>query len=202
MDLCWLKLHFWWNDFTDHSKAFFFCESLFFGFVFVMAVFVWHQNGVRRCLACPSGLPRSHNRGWVASRCNWAKTAQLYLLKAKQVSPLPCLGWNSARSAYASSAHIRWAVTWSKSIECLAGYRLQAAYWRQSKRNAPYPFVGVCWERAKLMSLVCGVWVCHCPNCILGQVWYLIVSISDLCTLIYLKLCSVWRSVTVGQSWI
>ena len=36
------------------------------------------QNGVRRCLA--SGLRRSHDRGWVISRCNRAKTAQQYLL--------------------------------------------------------------------------------------------------------------------------
>ena len=26
---------------------------------------------------------------------------------------------------------------------------------------------------------------CHFPTCILGQVWYLIVSIPDLCTLTY-----------------
>ena len=28
---------------------------------------------------------------------------------------------------------------------------------------------------------------CHFPICILGQVWYLIVSIPDLCTLAYFK---------------
>ena len=46
-----------------------------------------------------------------------------------------------------------------------------------------------CWERADLMALVCGVllWVCHFPIGILGQVWYLIVSIPDLCTLSYFK---------------
>ena len=44
-----------------------------------------------------------------------------------------------------------------------------------------------CWERADLLALVCGVqlWVCHFPIGILGQVWYLIVSIPDLCTLTY-----------------
>ena len=44
-----------------------------------------------------------------------------------------------------------------------------------------------CWERANLLALVCGVllWVCHFPIGILGQVWYLIVSIPDLCTLTY-----------------
>ena len=49
-------------------------------------------------------------------------------------------------------------------------------------------FVVTCWERADLLALVCGVLlrVCHFPIGILGQVWYLIVSIPDLCTLTYL----------------
>ena len=33
--------------------------------------------------------------------------------------------------------------------------------------------------------LWCLLWVCHFPISILGQVWYLIVSIPDLCTLTY-----------------
>ena len=39
-----------------------------------------------------------------------------------------------------------------------------------------------CWERADLLALVCGVWlwVCYFPIGILGQVWYLIVSITFL----------------------
>ena len=47
--------------------------------------------------------------------------------------------------------------------------------------------VVTCWERADLLALVCGVrlWVCHFPIGILGQVWYLIVSIPDLCTHTY-----------------
>ena len=47
--------------------------------------------------------------------------------------------------------------------------------------------VVTCWERADLLALICGVklWVCHFPFGILGQVWYLIVSIPDLCTLTY-----------------
>ena len=50
--------------------------------------------------------------------------------------------------------------------------------------------VYTCWERADLLALVCGVQlrVCHFPIDILGQVWYLIVSIPDLCTLTYLHL--------------
>ena len=41
------------------------------------------------------------------------------------------------------------------------------------------------WERADLLALVCGVLCCF-PIVILGQVWYLIVSIPDLCTLLTL----------------
>ena len=36
--------------------------------------------------------------------------------------------------------------------------------------------------------LWCLLWVCHFPIGILGQVWYLIVSIPDLCTITYLSL--------------
>ena len=36
--------------------------------------------------------------------------------------------------------------------------------------------------------LWCLLWVCHLPIGILGQVWYLIVSIPDICTLPYLSL--------------
>ena len=48
--------------------------------------------------------------------------------------------------------------------------------------------VVTCWERADLLALVCDVQlrVCHFPIGILGQVWYLIVSIPYLCTLTYL----------------
>ena len=42
--------------------------------------------------------------------------------------------------------------------------------------------VVTCLERVDLLALVCGVYlrVCHFRNGILGQVWYLIVSIPDL----------------------
>ena len=49
-------------------------------------------------------------------------------------------------------------------------------------------FVVTCWEMADLLAIVCGV-CCEFvtfPIGILGQVWYLIVSIPDLCTLTYL----------------
>ena len=50
-------------------------------------------------------------------------------------------------------------------------------------------FVVTCLERADLLALVCGVQlrICHFPIGILGQVWYLIVSIPDLCTLTYFE---------------
>ena len=43
------------------------------------------------------------------------------------------------------------------------------------------------WEKADLLALVCGVKLCFVtiPCGILGQVWYLIVSIPDLCPLSY-----------------
>ena len=48
-------------------------------------------------------------------------------------------------------------------------------------------FVVTCWERADLLALVCGVF-CEFVTfpLVLGQVWYLIVSIPDLCNLITL----------------
>ena len=36
--------------------------------------------------------------------------------------------------------------------------------------------------------LWCLLWVCHFPIGILGQVWYLIVSIPDLCNLTYFQI--------------
>ena len=49
--------------------------------------------------------------------------------------------------------------------------------------------VVTCWERADPLALVCGVQlsVCTFPMGILGHVWYLIVSIPDLCTLTYFE---------------
>ena len=43
-------------------------------------------------------------------------------------------------------------------------------------------FVVTCWERADFLALLC---VRNFPIGILGHVWYLIVSIPDLCTLTY-----------------
>ena len=42
--------------------------------------------------------------------------------------------------------------------------------------------VFTCCERADLLALVCDVFLCFChfPRLCLGEVWYLIVPISDL----------------------
>ena len=48
--------------------------------------------------------------------------------------------------------------------------------------------VVTCWERANLLALLCVVFYCvfvTFPCGVLGQMWYLIVSISDLCLLTY-----------------
>ena len=51
-------------------------------------------------------------------------------------------------------------------------------------------FVVTCWERIHLLALVCDVWLCFVtfPCVILGQVWYLIVSMPDLCHISYFNI--------------
>ena len=52
-------------------------------------------------------------------------------------------------------------------------------------------FVVTCWERADLLALVCGVYCEFVTFPLVSwvrQVWYLIVSIPDLCTLTYFNL--------------
>ena len=44
--------------------------------------------------------------------------------------------------------------------------------------------VVTCWERADILALVCGAYFsCHFPS----QMWFLIVSIPDLCTVTYFQ---------------
>ena len=46
--------------------------------------------------------------------------------------------------------------------------------------------VVTCWERADLLALLCVMFSCvfvTFPYGVLGQVWYLIVSIPDICLL-------------------
>ena len=47
--------------------------------------------------------------------------------------------------------------------------------------------VVTCCERTGLLALLCVVFLCFVtfPCSVLGQVWYLIVSIPDLCLLTY-----------------
>ena len=48
-----------------------------------------------------------------------------------------------------------------------------------------------CWERAELLALMCVTFPCvfvTFPYGILGQVWYLIASIPDLCLLYFLTM--------------
>ena len=52
-----------------------------------------------------------------------------------------------------------------------------------------FVYLVTCWKRADLLALACDVQNCvfvTFPSGILGQVWYLIVSIPDLCRLSYL----------------
>ena len=56
-------------------------------------------------------------------------------------------------------------------------------------------------------SLWCLLWVCHFPIGILGQVWYLIVSIPDLCTLTYFFFIAAfwspaWKGLTSWLVWV
>ena len=46
--------------------------------------------------------------------------------------------------------------------------------------------------------LWCLLWVCHFPIGILGQVWYLIVSIPDLCNLTYFI---AWLNLPIPREW-
>ena len=48
-------------------------------------------------------------------------------------------------------------------------------------------FVVTCWERADLLALVCGEFITFPLVSWVDQVWNLIVSIPDLCTLAYLE---------------
>ena len=55
--------------------------------------------------------------------------------------------------------------------------------------------VVTCWERAGLLTLLCVMVSCvfvTFPCGVLGQVWYLIVLISDLFLLSYLEVCFVY----------
>ena len=56
--------------------------------------------------------------------------------------------------------------------------------------SVPYSFVVTCWERANLLALLCDFSCGFIPSRygVQGQVWYLIISISDLCLLLCFEL--------------
>ena len=73
-------------------------------------------------------------------------------------------------------------------------------------------FICALWSHAgkgltSWLSFVVLLWVCHFPIGILGQVWYLIVSIPDLCTLTYFAQpcqnlhCLQTRSRGIDEGW-
>ena len=68
--------------------------------------------------------------------------------------------------------------------------------------SVPSSLVNNCLERADLMALLDVMFLCDVvtfPYGVSGQMWYLIVSISDLCLLLYL---SAWSSLILVQTFI
>ena len=58
--------------------------------------------------------------------------------------------------------------------------------------SVSYSLEITCWERADLLALLHVLFSCvfvTFPNSVLGQVWYLNVSIPDLCLLSYFGMC-------------
>ena len=58
--------------------------------------------------------------------------------------------------------------------------------------SVPCSLVVICWERANFLAFLYVMFSCVCflssfPCGVLGQVWYFIVSIPDLCLLPYFK---------------
>ena len=60
--------------------------------------------------------------------------------------------------------------------------------WGHTVLSVPGSIVVTCWEWADLLTLLCVMFSCvfiTFPYGVLGQVWYLIVWIPDLCLLPY-----------------
>ena len=62
--------------------------------------------------------------------------------------------------------------------------------------SVPSSLVVTCWERADLLALLCVIFFVFVTfqYSVLGQVWYLIVSIPDLCLFPYFGL--------LGMNWL
>ena len=59
--------------------------------------------------------------------------------------------------------------------------------WDVKNQTKKSSLVVTSWERADLLALLYAMYCCHFPIWCLGPVWYLIVSIPDLCLLPYLN---------------
>ena len=58
--------------------------------------------------------------------------------------------------------------------------------------SVPYSFVINIWERADILALMCVMFPCGFvifSYAVSGKVWYLIVSIPDLCLRLYFPYC-------------
>ena len=60
--------------------------------------------------------------------------------------------------------------------------------------SVPCSLVIICWERTDLLALLCIVFSCVLSLC--HVVWYLIVSIPDLCLPLYLRYIALYQSET------
>ena len=70
--------------------------------------------------------------------------------------------------------------------------------------SVPCSLVVTCWERAYLLALLYVMFSCvfvTFPYGVLVQMWYLIVSIPDLCLLLYLFLLHASKSLKVSSSY-
>ena len=63
--------------------------------------------------------------------------------------------------------------------------------------SVPCSLVITCWERADLLALLCVIFSCvfvTFPYGVLGQVWYLILSIPDRCLLPYFQYANAYTT--------
>ena len=70
-------------------------------------------------------------------------------------------------------------------FDCICVFRVCLCY---TILSVPCSFAVTCWERAELLALLCVKFSCAFvtfPYGVLGQVWYLMVLIPDLCLLPY-----------------
>ena len=69
-------------------------------------------------------------------------------------------------------------------------------YYSYTVLYVPCSLIITCWERADIFALLCVMFTCVIvtfPYGVSGQVWYLIVSITDLCPLLNVEVCNMAR---------